>query len=62
MKTIENLNLDVFLNGTKPIQKFNNRIYMNSKIDAVIQRNQLYKQIQMKKGESLQPVHRRNET
>lgn len=36
MKTIENLNLDVYLNGAKPVQKFNNRIYMNSKIDAVI--------------------------
>jgi hypothetical protein len=35
-KNLENLDLDVFLNGSKPIQKFNNRIYMNSKIDAVI--------------------------
>ena len=44
-KNIETLDMDIFLTGSKPIQKFNNRIYMNSKIDAVIQRNQLYKQI-----------------
>ena len=37
-RILSNPDLDIYLNG-KPIQKFQNRIYMNSKIDAVIQRN-----------------------
>jgi hypothetical protein len=37
--SIKASDLEIFLTGQKPIQKFNNRIYMNSKIDAVINRH-----------------------